>query len=139
MELVVDYKNFKKGSLTQERIDEFKEIAKRMGCRFVLKNAPTLNYDCSIWLDENNEVCGANFHTKKEALDYASEGKISCIAECNPLHGPRVRSLIEMLVNGENPDKFNYVDEKLFSSCKLVKEVVVEGTSYQVQNIGKNN
>ena len=71
MEMVVDYKNFKKGSLTQERIDEFKEIAKRMGCRFVLKNAPTLNYDCSIWLDENNEVCGANFHTKKEALDYA--------------------------------------------------------------------
>ena len=71
MEMIVDYKNFKKGSLTQERIDEFKQIAKRMGCRFVLKNAPTLNYDVSIWLDENNEVCGANFHTKKEALDYA--------------------------------------------------------------------
>ncbi len=89
---------------------------------------------------KNGEIMVVSFDgVNKEALDYASEGKISCIAECNPLHGPRVRSLIEMLVNGEKPDKFNYVDEKLFSSCKLVKEVVVDGTSYQVQNIGKNN
>lgn len=73
MEMVVDYKNFKKGSLTQERIDEFKEIAKGMGCRFVLKNAPTLNYDCSIWLDENDELCQKDFHTKKEAMDYAKK------------------------------------------------------------------
>ena len=71
MEMVVDYKNFKKGSLTQERIDQFKRIAELMGAKFVLKNAPTINYDVSIWLDDNNEVCGANFHTKKEALDYA--------------------------------------------------------------------
>lgn len=69
--MIVDYKNFKDGSLTQERLEQFRRIANLMGETLEIRNAPTLNYDCSIWLDENNEVCGANFHTKKEALDYA--------------------------------------------------------------------
>ncbi|MBQ6589820.1 MAG: ABC transporter substrate-binding protein [Butyrivibrio sp.] len=71
----------------------------------------------------------------KEALDYAKEGKISCIAECNPLHGPRVKALVDMLVAGETPDKFNYVDERLFSSIPDVTEVEVDGVSYAVQSI----
>ena len=68
----------------------------------------------------------------KTALEYARDGKISCIAECNPLHGPRVRTLIEMLQKGETPEKFNYVDETLFSSIEGVDEVEVDGKAYKV-------
>ncbi len=68
----------------------------------------------------------------KEALQYAREGKISCIAECNPLHGPRVKALIETLENGETPEKFNYVDERLFSSIETVKSVTVDGITYDI-------
>ena len=86
----------------------------------------------------NGEIMVVSFDgVNKEALDYAAEGKISCIGECNPMHGPRVKSLIEMLVNGETPDKFNYVDETLFSANKLVKEVEVDGVTYEIQDIGK--
>ncbi len=69
----------------------------------------------------------------EESLQYAREGKISCIAECNPLHGPRVEALIKMLENGESPEKFNYVDEKLFSSSKLVKSIIVDDKEYTIE------
>lgn len=67
------------------------------------------------------------------AMDYLREGKISCIAECNPHHGPRVKALIEMIENGETPDKFNYVSETLFSSVNEVKSVTVDGELYEVE------
>ena len=69
----------------------------------------------------------------KTALEYAKSGKISCIAECNPLHGPRVRALIEALERGETPEKFNYVDETLFSCVPEVKEVSVGDNTYTVE------
>lgn len=56
------------------------EITQLVACNIrgcpqpTIKKAPkpkSMDYDVSIWLDDNNEVCGANFHTKKEALDYA--------------------------------------------------------------------
>ncbi|MCR4763800.1 MAG: ABC transporter substrate-binding protein [Lachnospiraceae bacterium] len=69
----------------------------------------------------------------EEARAYAREGKIACIGECNPLHGPRVRALIEMLERGETPDKFNYVDEKIYSSLSDVRTVMVDGVAYEVE------
>ena len=87
---------------------------------------------------KNGEIMVVSFDgVNKEALDYAKEGKISCIAECNPLHGPRVKALVEMLVEGMKPDKFNYVDEKLFSSIDDVTEVEIDGVVYPVQDIGE--
>ena len=69
----------------------------------------------------------------EKALEYAREGKISCIAECNPLHGPRVETLIKMLGNGETPQKFNYVDEKIFSSLEEVQSITVDGATYEIE------
>ena len=66
----------------------------------------------------------------KEALQYVLEDKITCIAECNPLHGPRVMSIIETLENDETPEKFSYVDEQLFSAYKEISTVEVDGKKY---------
>lgn len=86
---------------------------------------------------KNGEIMVVSFDgVNKKALEYAKEGKISCIAECNPMHGPRVKGLIETLEVGEVPDKLNYVDERLFSSIENVKSVVVDGISYNVEGIG---
>ncbi len=85
----------------------------------------------------NGDIMVVSFDgVNKEALEYAKEGWISCIAECNPMHGPRVKGLIEMLEVGEVPDKLNYVDERLFSSIENVKTIVVDGVSYNVEGIG---
>lgn len=70
-DMLIDYKLVK----TREELNRYRVIAYELGCdRLVIQNCPkqkSMNYEVSIWLDENNEICGANFHTKKEALDYA--------------------------------------------------------------------
>lgn len=67
-----------------------------------------------------------------EALNYVMQGKITCITECNPLHGPRVRAIIEALEEGEVPDKFFYVDGAMFSGEEAVTQIEVEGKKYDV-------
>lgn len=68
----------------------------------------------------------------EEAIGYMTEGKITCIAECNPLHGPRVRAIIELLETGGTPEKYSYVDEEIFSADETVKNVTVNGKEYTV-------
>ena len=73
----------------------------------------------------------------EQALDNLRNGSISCIGECNPLHGPRVRKIIENLERGETPDKYEYVDEDIFSGFEDITEITVDGTSYPVKIMGK--
>ncbi len=73
--------------------------------------------------------------TAEGALELAREGKIAAIAECNPLHGPKVRALIEAIEAGEKVEKFNYVDERIFSALPEVSEVYVEGVLYPVEKV----
>lgn len=68
----------------------------------------------------------------EEAINYILEDKITCIAECNPHHGPRVQAIIESLEAGYTPDKFSYVDEKIFSLDINVKKITVDGIDYEV-------
>ena len=68
----------------------------------------------------------------REALAYAKEGKIACIGECNPLHGPRVAALIQNLERGREPEKFNYVEESIFSTLDDVETIKVDGIEYVV-------
>jgi len=74
---------------------------------------------------------------KQQALDYVSEDKITCIAECNPLHGPRVQAIIELLEQGKTPDKLSYVDEQIFSANETVEEIVVDGVTYPITILDK--
>ncbi len=83
---------------------------------------------------KNGEIMVVSFDgVNEKALQYARDGKISCIAECNPHHGPRVDALIKTLENGGTPDKFNYVDEKIYSSVPDVKSIVVDGRQYEIE------
>ena len=77
----------------------------------------------------------------EQALNYIRQDKITCIAECNPLHGPRVRTVIEMLEAGRAPDKFSYVEEEIFSANKSIKMLSVDGANYEVTILsqGGNN
>lgn len=68
----------------------------------------------------------------EESMSYMLEGKITCIAECNPLHGPRVQAIIELLETGGTPEKYSYVDEEIFSADETVKNVIVNGKEYAV-------
>lgn len=81
----------------------------------------------------NGEIMVISFDgVNEEAMNYVLEDKITCIAECNPLHGPRVQAIIELLEAGETPEKFSYVDEKIFSSYEGIGKISVDGTEYDV-------
>lgn len=66
------------------------------------------------------------------AINYCLEGTIACIVECNPLHGPRVENIIQILEDGGTPDKLEYVSETLYSSYESVKEVRIDSETYPV-------
>ena len=60
-----------------------------------------------------------SFDAGRTALSYCKDGKIDLCAECNPLHGPRVRALIEQLARGETPEKLSNMPEALFTADTL--------------------
>lgn len=81
----------------------------------------------------NGEIMVISFDgVNEQALQYVREDKITCIAECNPLHGPRVRAVIELLEAGETPDKFSYVEEEIFSANETITKLSIDGTDYAV-------
>ena len=55
---------------------------------------------------KNGEIMVLSFDgVNEEARKYVTENKISCIAECNPHHGPRGKGIIEKLKSGKETAK----------------------------------
>ena len=70
-----------------------------------------------------------SFDAGRTALSYCKDGKIDLCAECNPLHGPRVRAIIEQLERGETPDKMVCVPEQLFTAGQIT-DALLESRVY---------
>lgn len=88
----------------------------------------------NVGLDiQNGDIMVISFDgVNEEALQDVIDGKIACIAECNPMHGPRVEALIQQLENGQHPDKLSFVDEDFFSSYDKINSVIANGKGYPV-------
>lgn len=81
----------------------------------------------------NGEVMVVSFDgVNKQAVSGLVAGQISCIAECNPLHGPRVESIIRKLKKGQQPYKYQYVNEDLFTNTLDVPSIMLGGKEYKV-------
>lgn len=72
----------------------------------------------------------------ENALELVRQGKIACIAECNPHHGPRVSTIILNLYEGKEIEETAYVDESIYAYSDIVKTVNVDGNVFSVINIG---
>lgn len=70
-----------------------------------------------------------SFDGGQAALSYCKRGAIDLCAECNPLHGPRVRAIIEQLERGETPDKMVCVPEQLFTAGQIT-DALLESRVY---------
>jgi simple sugar transport system substrate-binding protein len=64
------------------------------------------------------------FDANKWALQNVLDGKFNLDVECNPLHGPRIVKLINSLEAGETVEKNAYVDEEMFDTDTITKDVV---------------
>ena len=72
-----------------------------------------------------------------ESMDCVLKDEITCIGECNPLHGPRVEALIQILEEGRIPEKFSYVEEGLYAHDDTVVSVTVDDKIYRVQQVDR--
>lgn len=72
-----------------------------------------------------------------ESMDCVLKDEITCIGECNPLHGPRVEALIRILEEGRIPKKFSYVEEGLYAHDDTVVSVTVDDKIYCVQQVDR--
>ncbi len=85
---------------------------------------------------ENGEIMVLSFDGVSEmARNLVKEGKIACIGECNPLHGPRIIAIIQSLMENWNVERVSYVNEKLFTFSDIVKSITVDGNEYGVENL----
>ena len=80
-------------------------------------------------IEPGKDITILSFDASSKALHLILDGKINYDVECNPLHGPRVRKIIEQLEQGEPPLKYTYVEEVSFDSSNLL-ESVIEGRGY---------
>ncbi len=75
-------------------------------------------------LRPGEDVAIISFDAGARALSLVMEGKINLDVECNPMHGPRVRAIIEQLRRGETPPKYTYVDETYFDTFNLTEDIM---------------
>lgn len=80
----------------------------------------------------NGQIMVMSFDSTNAGLNDVLSGKITCDTECNPLHGPRVQSIIETLESGGTPDKQAYVDEEIFAADDKVTSINADGSDYAV-------
>ena len=80
-------------------------------------------------LRPGEDVKIVSFDASSTALHMILSGEISYDVECNPLHGPRVRAIIEQLEQGETPPKFTYVEETAFEREALT-EALIDSRGY---------
>lgn len=140
-------------NLLEEACGDFTQAKAREVMEELLRKHPDLNV---VYCENDNEALGAieaiesegkkvgpdirngeimilSFDgVNEEARNYALEGKISCITECNPLHGPRVRTIIEEIERGEIPEKFEYVDETIYSTFDEVRYIFLDEGKFPV-------
>ena len=84
----------------------------------------------------NGEIMVVSFDgVDVDALSCVADGEISCIAECNPLHGPWIEKIIQMMEQGRMPSKYTYVDEEMYSNEDIASSITINGSSYLIRKV----
>jgi len=69
-------------------------------------------------------VAVISFDANKPYLQMTLEGLINCNVECNPLHGPKVKEIIDNMEKGIQPQKKELVDEEAFFWDTITQEII---------------
>lgn len=119
------------GDFTQAKGQELTEAILRQGLRFnvIYSENDNMVYGAidalrAAGLVPGRDVTLISFDAGSKALRLILTGDISLDVECNPLHGPRVRAIIEQLRKGMTPQKLTYVDETYFDAGNLTEEII---------------
>lgn len=81
----------------------------------------------------NGDIMVMSFDgVNQNVMQYLLKDKISFVGECNPHHGPRVQNIIQLLEAGKTPEKYSYVEERVYTHDATVPSVEVDGVNYSV-------
>ena len=81
-------------------------------------------------LEKYGYTCGEDgvavisFDATKQGLEVCMQGKISLDVECNPMLGPLVANVIETIEAGGTPEKYQYVEETVFTPDMVTQELI---------------
>ena len=81
---------------------------------------------------ENGEILIISFDAAHSGLSQVLAGKIALDVECNPLQGKEVLNVINAIENGEEYNKYTYINESIFALDDTVKTVNVDDTNYDI-------
>ena len=119
------------GDFTQAKGQELTEALLRDGTGFdvIYSENDNMAYGAvnalkAAGIAPGKDIPIVSFDAGAAALRLVLKGEISLDVECNPLHGPRVRAIIEQLRRGETPAKYTYVDETSFDAAHLTEEII---------------
>jgi simple sugar transport system substrate-binding protein len=73
---------------------------------------------------KDDGVAIISFDANRPYLQMTLEGLINCNVECNPLHGPKVKEIIDNLEKGIEPQKIEAVDESAFFWDTITQEII---------------
>ena len=80
----------------------------------------------------NGEILIISFDAARSGLNLVKEGKIALDVECNPMQGTYLKDLLNKVKNGDDFQKYTYVNESVFALDDTVKSVVVDDESYDI-------
>lgn len=75
-------------------------------------------------------VAVISFDATREALQYCRDGKIALEVECNPLLGPLVEEVIQILESGQELPKTSYATKEAVFTPKDITEELLEQRPY---------
>lgn len=82
--------------------------------------------ECGITHGPDGDVIVISFDATRAGLTACMNREINLDVECNPLHGPRVESLIRQIEAGETPKQYCYVEETWFTPEELTEERIAK-------------
>ena len=71
----------------------------------------------------DGDITILSFDAVQAAFDALLAGEINATFECNPLHGPRLREIIQTLADGKPVDKIQYMEETYFDTTMDLEEI----------------
>ena len=71
-----------------------------------------------------SKITVVSFDATKNALELCMNGQINFVVECNPLQGPYLYNIVNMLNQGKTVPKITYVDENTFTPDELTEDYI---------------
>ena len=119
------------GDFTQAKGQELVEAYLAQGIQFdvIFAENDNMAYGAidalkNAGIQPGRDMTIVSFDANRKALEMVMGGEINFDVECNPLHGPRVRAVIEQLEKGETPPRFTFVEETVFDAAGLTQALI---------------